>query len=507
MQSKVLSDEDVNRINEATLTVFERTGFSFQGCPEAEKLFAARGCRINGERVHIPRQVVKEGLSLIPDRDKISHYNRDLGFVAPLSLKKGVVNFGLIGNAFTIHDYATGQARSCVESDVNDKLLVLDSLPNFQYDCCNLFCASERGIGQPVPRPYDDLDSCLTFLRKWINGRAVPGRKTMPFGDRNTTREEARLTILGRAILEGVDQTVALLERRQDFTWCNPLSPLKIKASEAKALIDNARSGFGMNMISPEVMWGATGPVTLAGALVQHNAEVLAGVLLSQFASPGSACIYGCVSAPMDMHTTDTHHGGFETALFNAAVVQLADGYGLPTRISVGNTSEVAPGPRAYAETALGLYMGAAAGGNVITTGLLDSTIRISYEHLVVVNELINQIRNVTKPIATDADSLATEVIDQICSGAGEYLSCDHTLEKMKRDVHYSAYTGRTQESFRDVYATAHPRVNEILARRETSAHVDPAILARLSAVEAGLKKDDKTWRAGKGDWWNQYLK
>lgn len=506
MQTKVLSDDDLNRIHEATLAVLERTGFSFQGCAEAEQLFADRGCRADGERVHIPRGVVEEGVSLIPRRDTISHYNRSLGFVAPLSLQQGVVNFGLIGNAYTLYDYGKKQARNCLESDVNDKLLVLDSLPNFQYDCCNLFCASERGIGRPVPRPYDDLESCLVFLRKWVCGRAVPGRKILPFGDRNTTPEEARLTVLGRAILEGVESTRALLMRDQCFTWCNPLSPLKIKASEAKSIMDAARSGIGMNMISPEVMWGATGPVTLAGALVQHNAEVLAGVLLSQFAAPGSACIYGCVSAPMDMHTTETHHGGFETALFNAAVVQLADRYGLPTRLSVGNTSEGAPGPRAYAETALGLYLGAAAGGNVITTGLLDSTIRISYEHLVGVNDLIHQVRNVTRPVATDADSLAVEVIHQVCSGAGEYLSCDHTLENMKRDVYYSAFTGRAQESFKDVYETAHVRVKEILARRETAGHVDPDILARLAAVEARLRKDDKAWRAGQGDWWSPYI-
>ena len=80
----------------------------------------------------------------------------------------------------------------------------------------------------------------------------------------------------------------------------------------------------------------------------------------------------------MDMHTTDTHHGAFETALFDAAVVQLADRYGLPSRISPGNTSQVRPRPRAYAETAMGLYLGAAAGGNIITTGLLDYTIRNS---------------------------------------------------------------------------------------------------------------------------------
>jgi trimethylamine--corrinoid protein Co-methyltransferase len=506
MQAKVLSDQEFERIKEATLTVLEKTGVEFKDSPEAQKIFSANGCRIVGDRVHFPPNVVKEGLSMVPNRETIDYYNHWLAFTGPVSLKKGDVSFGLIGNAFTIHDYEAGESRNCLETDINDKLLVLDSLPNFDYDCCNLFTASSRGIGDPVPRPYDNGEAGPAFLRQWVCGRAVPGRKTLPFGAINTTQEERRLTTLGRAILEGVESTEVFLNRKLDFVWCNPLSPLKIKGSEADGIIRVARSGHGVSMISPEVMWGATGPVTLAGSLVVHNAEVLAGVLLSQFANPGSVCIYGCVSAPMDMHTTDTSHGAFETALFDAAVVQLADSYGLPSRISPGNTSQVRPSPRAYAETAMGLYLGAAAGGNIITTGLLDSTIRISYEHLVVVDELINQVRNITKPVATDADSLALEVIDRVCNGEGNFLSDEHTLENMKRDVYYSAFTGRTEDSFMDVYDRAHQKVKEILSRLDTDEHVDKEILSRLEAVEARLKEDDNTWRTGKDDWWTTYL-
>ncbi|HJP34130.1 MAG TPA: trimethylamine methyltransferase family protein [Candidatus Latescibacteria bacterium] len=506
MQSQVLSDEDVGSIHEATRKVLAKTGVGFKDSPQALEIFRTAGCRVDDERVHFSHEVITEGLARIPDRDSLDYYNHFLGFTGPVSLGQGDVSFGLIGNAFTIHDYEAGEARSCLESDVNDKLLVLDSLPNFDYDCCNLFTAHDRGIADPVARPYDNSEAGTRFLRQWVRGRAVPGRKTMPFGCINTTQEEVRLTVLGRAILEGVESTEALLKRQLSFVWCNPLSPLRIKGSEANAIIAAARSGVGMNMISPEVMWGATGPVTLAGSLVQHNAEVLAGVLLSQFASPGSACIYGCVSAPMDMHTADTHHGAFETALFDAAAVQLADRYGLPSRISPGNTSQVRPGPRAYGETAMGLYLGAAAGGNIITTGLLDSTIRISYEHLVVVDELINQVRNITKPVATDADSLALDVIDRVCNGDGNFLADDHTLANMKRDVHYSAFTGRTEDSFMDVYDRAHQTVEQILARRDTDEHVDKDVLDRLVTVEARLKEDDTTWRTGEGDWWRTYL-
>lgn len=507
MQVRILAESDCDRIHQATLTVLAKTGVAFSDCPAAHAIFAQAGCTVERGRVFFPAGVVAEALARVPDRNKLAPFFPFLGYARPLSVKQGAVNFGLIGNAFYIYDYAAGQSRDCLESDVNDKLLVIDSLSNFQYDCCNLFTASERGIGKPVAREYGGLDACLAFLRRWVCARAVPGRKALPLGDRNTVAEESRLTILGHAILEGAAATRAILSHPVRFCWCNPLSPLQYKASEADDMIDVARSGVGWNSISPEVMLGGSGPVTMAGALVQHNAEVLAGVMLSQFARPGSPCLYGCVSAPMDLRNAEISQGNFETALFSAAAVQLADRYGLPSRISPGNTSDRKPGARALAETAVGLYLGASAGGNIVTTGLLDSTIMISYEHLVMVDELIGQVRSIAGGIAVDADGLALDVIAQVGREGGNYLGHDHTLQHMKRDIYYSEFNGRIRDSFEDSYDKARRRVTEILARRETSAHVEKETLARLAAVEARLQKDDATWRSDRDDWFESYIK
>lgn len=495
MQVRVLTETDCDRIHEATLKVLAKTGVGFNECSEAQSLFSKAGCRISNGRVFFPAEMVAATLKLVPDRNKIRPFFTFLGYSAPLSVKQGAVNFGLIGNAFHIYDYEKGEARACLESDVNDKLLVIDSLPNFSYDCCNLFCASERGIGKPIPRDYGSVDKCVSFLRGWVRGRAFDGHKPMPVGDRNTVKEERRLTILGHAILEGKESTKAILDNKVEFCWCNPLSPLQYKASEADDMIRVARSGRGWNSISPEVMLGGSGPVTMAGALVQHNAEVLAGVMLSQLAKAGSPCLYGCVSAPMDLRNADIAQGNFETGLFASAVVQLADRYGLPSRISSGNTSDNKPSARALAEHAVGLYMGASAGANIITTGLLDSTIMISYEHMVMMDELIGQVRSVTHGIATDADSLALEVIGQVAREGGDFLGHQHTLENMKRDVYYSDFNGRIKDSFEDCYAKAHRRVKDIFARRETDVHIAKDVLKRLAAVEARLKKDNVTWR------------
>jgi len=49
----------------------------------------------------------------------------------------------LIGNAYYIYDFEADRSRDCIETDIADKLLVLDSFTNIEYDCCNLFPVSD----------------------------------------------------------------------------------------------------------------------------------------------------------------------------------------------------------------------------------------------------------------------------------------------------------------------------------------------------------------------------
>jgi trimethylamine--corrinoid protein Co-methyltransferase len=253
-------------------------------------------------------------------------------------------------------------------------------------------------------------------------------------------------------------------------------------------------------------MLGATGPVTIAGALVQHNAEVLAGTILAQLVQAGTPVIYGCVSAPMDLRTADISQGNFETALINAATVQLADRYGMPSRIAPGNSSAREPGVRAALEMTLGLHMGLAAGGNLITTGLLDSTVMVSYEHVVLLDELVGQLESVTRGIRFDESGLALDVLREHGHPAPDFLGADHTLEHMRRDIYYSDYTGRTNRSYEDWYGKAHARVKQVLDRQADDERLDPLIEERLAAVEARLREDNEGWRRAKGHWWRPYI-
>lgn len=509
MQIQTLNQKDIQRIHDAALDILESTGIWFPGSPEAMEVFKKSGCKVEEPRVRFPKKLVEECLTCLPDRNTLRFCRGGLGFADEIGLKKGESHFGLIGNAYYIYDFEKGCHRDCLETDLDDKFLILDSLPNFEYDCCNLVSHSERHSNSRILQNYDTVDSCIEFIQRRVMDRAGISSEKLPLRWLNRSAEETKLEILSHIILQGPEATEELLAKYNvGFVWCNPLSPLQYHPSETNEIIHTARhrSPRCFIMISPEIMLGGTGPVTLAGSLVQHNAETLAGTVLTQLVNPGTPVIYGCCSAVMDLRSAEISQGNFETGLFNAAAVQMADHYGMPSRIASGNTSARKPGVKAAVETAMGLYMGIAAGGNLITTGLLDSTLMVSYEHLLLIDEMINQIKSITGGIKTDKESLALDVIQQQGHPPFDYLSCDHTIQFMTRDVYYSDFCGRIEKSYEAWYEKAHKKVKEILDRKETNDSIDKEIMERFAVVKARLKEDSKTWRTGKADWWRFYV-
>ena len=508
MYVQALRAEDIERIHQASLTVLADVGVLFHKAPQVEEFLVANGCRAEGGRIRFPAELVEDCLQRVPDRDTLTFGDPSLGYGEQFSLAKGASNVTINGNAYTIYDHQAGAPRHCVEADSDEFSLIAAHLKHLVADPCDLVFHSERtSAGHRKQITFDSADARGEFLRRWLAGRQGIERP-LGLNVRNYSPDEAALVMLALAVRDGaaaLEQRMAIWEQ---YIWFNPLSPLQWHGEQAPIfleLLDPARK-CTLVMISPEVMMGTSSPVTIAGALTQHNAEVLSGLVLAQLARPGVPVMYGFVGAPADLRNADVSHGNIETALLSVAAVQIADHYGLPSRICPGNPSAKAPGARAAVETALGLALGLAAGGNIIMTAILDSTLMLSYEHLIVTDEIAGQLLNINGEIHTDSDSLAVDVITA-CSAqsGGSFAFNEHTLRHMKRDIYYSDFTGRVAASYEDWYDKAHTRVKDILARRDDGV-TGAETLERLAAVEKRLAEDDRSWRAKANDWWRFYV-
>jgi trimethylamine--corrinoid protein Co-methyltransferase len=112
-----------------------------------------------------------------------------------------------------------------------------------------------------------------------------------------------------------------------------PVSPLKLPKDVTEVVIAAARAGLPDNVLSM-AMAGASSPVTLAGTLVTHNAEVLGGIVMAQLAAPGCPCIYGSSTTAFDLRRAAATVGTPELAMINAAVPALARFYELPSYVA-----------------------------------------------------------------------------------------------------------------------------------------------------------------------------
>lgn len=521
MRLQVLRADDVQQIHEATLEILEHTGVCLGDSPEAVDLFGRAGCPIGPDRVRIPREVLADCLQSLPDRNELRICVTKLGFSQPLGLKQGESHVGLIGNPYYFYDRQSGP-RNLVESDADDKFLLLEALPNFQFDCCCHINASQREAATVFP-DYHKTEVCIEYLRRRLGRRAPRGAKPPAIHSNilhgrtgnsrihspRTLQPLEKMELLRHAILHGPRQTESLLSQDTPLVWCNPISPLQYHPEQVREIVQAIRE-YGPScyvMFSPEVMLGATGPVTMAGALAQHNAEVLSGVVLTQLCRPGTRAIYGSVSGVMDLRIMDISLGSLESMWFNACVVQLADRYGLPSRVQSGNPSARRPGVRAAVETAWGLQMALAAGANLVNTGLLDSTLTLSLDHLVLVDELVSQIRGAMRAARTDAEHLARDVIAQEGRPGTHYMDHPHTVDHMRQAVYYSDFTGRTARSYEDWYDLAHQKVEARLrCGPDQASQEDKMAAQRLAAVEARLKENDHEWRTGRDNWWMHYV-
>jgi trimethylamine---corrinoid protein Co-methyltransferase len=180
---------------------------------------------------------------------------------------------------------------------------------------------------------------------------------------------------------------------------------------------------------------GATAPVTMAGMLVQANAEVLSALVLNQLVCPGAPFIHGGMMHPMDMRTMLHVYGGPEMQLGNAALTEVAHSYGLPAWGGAGCNDAIVPDEQAAVDSALTCLVSALAGPNLIhDVGYIEAGLTQSFEMVVLSDEVIDMVRWLAQGIQVDEETLALDVIGAAGPG-GQFLDTEHTIRHFRREI------------------------------------------------------------------------
>jgi trimethylamine--corrinoid protein Co-methyltransferase len=216
----------------------------------------------------------------------------------------------------------------------------------------------------------------------------------------------------------------------------NTNSPLMYDTPMLESLLLFAQFGQPI-LITPFVMAGVTGPATLAGALAQHNAEVLAGLCLVQLVRPGCPVLYGTATSNVDLRSGQPAIGSPESAQSIAICAQLARYYNLPCRGGGALTDSPIPDGQSQYERMMTLFISALSGVHYLMHGLgvLESYLTLSYAQFVLDLEMLAMVRHFLQPLRIDAETLALDTIDAVGSG-GHFLDVAHTLARY-REAHF----------------------------------------------------------------------
>jgi len=124
--------------------------------------------------------------------------------------------------------------------------------------------------------------------------------------------------------------------------------------------------------------------------------------------------------------------------------------------------------------------------------GYLDFGLTGSLEMIVIMDEVIDQIRRIQKGIVVDEDQLAVAVIGQ-GGRQGQFLTQPHTLKHLRstqwrpRLICRTGYERWSAEGRASLLDRAHERLNQIL-KSHTATPMEPKMAAAIEAQVSGYR-------------------
>ena len=468
-----LTEQQIQRIHQASLDVLEHTGIHVEN-RKALALYQRAGARLDGQRVYITPAMVRAALGRAPSTVLLA--GRDPAQDVLLEGKR--VYAGTGGSPTMIHDPGADTVRPATLRDLARLARLADALLHCDFITIPLHPTDIPDEAVPINRFYTCLANSTKHIMSNVQGRA---------GSLAGARQVIEMASL---IAGGLD---ALVERpivSCVASWM--VSPLHLDTGVTDILVEWCKYRLPL-VLSSAPMAGSTSPVTLAGTLVQLNAEQLSGIVLTQLVQPGTPVLAGYIPGLADMRTGGYLGGAVEFGIMQAAAAQLAQFYRVPIYGSGGMTDSKLPDAQAGYEKMATLLLAAMGGCNFIhhAISMITNMSVASLEQAVIDDEIVGMVLRVLRGVEVSDESLGVEAIDRVGPG-GHYLMDDHTLQFMRPELYYPHLSDRQNRSAweaagkQDTRARAIDRLEKLLQAHEPSPlppEIDRAIRDRYDIL------------------------
>jgi len=462
---RVLSDDQVWEIRQAALDILEKTGCKIMHAG-GQQLLKQAGALVRDERVWIPRYIVEECIRSAPKGFTI--YNRQGERAMEVEGRKSY--YGTSTASPNTRDPFTGEVRKTRVSDIAFGAKVADALPNIDW-------VMPMGSSQDVPPLVADVYEFEAVVTNTL--------KPVVFIAYSAAGME-RVYEMAAEVAGGLEN---LVQRPFLLAYPEPISPLIYPAEVVERLFVAADLALPQ-IPGPAVQLGATGPVTLAGAIAQALAESLVGLVLVQLRRRGAPCFLGANLAPLDMANALLSIAAPEVSLALAGQAEVAQSLGLPTWGLAGATDSKLLDAQAGVESAFSILAQGLAGLNLIhDVGYMDMAMVCSTEMLVLGDEVIGMARRFIRGIEVSSETLARALIEQVGPG-GHFLQEDHTVRHFRNELWRPRLMNRQERSVwqqsgaKDVTQRIRERLEQI-----RDGHQLPALPDRVLAAFDRIKR------------------
>lgn len=462
----VFSDDEAEDMHRTALRMLEELGMKVL-LPEARRLFAEAGARVEDEMVYLGREIVEAALATaprsfrchggVPDRD--------------VTMEPGALVFMPGSGAPHATDLRRGR-RPGTGRDFHEYVRLTQHLDA-------LHTQSTLTEPQDVPNQVRHLFMTRTQLEQSDKLPCLYARGTPQ------SRDSFEMIRLARGLSEDAFQ-----DGVHCFTIINTNSPRTLDIPMAQGLIDFARAGQ-MSIVTPFTLMGAMAPITVAGAITLSHAECLAAIALTQLARPGAPVCYGTFTSNVDMRSgapalgTPTH---FQASL---AAGQLARKLDLPWRSAAGSASNLGD-VQAASENQMGLWGCLLAGATVIlhSGGWLEGGLTVSWEKLITDAEVLSMVAELCLGRKAGTDEIGFDTALSQVAPSGHFFATPQTMERYATEfyeplVHdYANFGTWTERGAADATQRATAVWEAILARPE-GGFGDPDRMAEMAAFAA----------------------
>jgi trimethylamine--corrinoid protein Co-methyltransferase len=471
----MLTDDQVVELERAIFEIMGKVGFTVYHTG-ARKMLAQAGAMVKEDRVYVPEFIVRQCLATAPKGWTI--YNRNGERALEVEGRKSY--YGTSTASPNTRDALTGEVHPTTVNDLSRAARIADALEHIDW-------VMPMGSCQDVPATAADIHEFYATVTNTVKPMVL-----LTYSPRGAELVyETAAEIAG-----GLDEL-----KRKPFLVLYPesISPLLFPADVVDRMF--VAADYGMpQMTGPSIQPGATGPVTMAGAVAQGMAESLMGLVLAQLRNPGCPVGAGCNFGAFDMQHGLMMVSAPETNIALAVQAEVAQHFGLPTWGLAGATESKVVDAQAGAESAFGILAQGLAGLNLIhDVGYMDSAMICSAEQLVLGNEVIGMAKRFLRGVEVNAETIARDVIAKV-GPAGNYLQEKHTFQHFRQELWRpsSIFTRQSYNAWHaDGAKDASKRIGEEIRKILETPQTSPLPAKTLSALDTLKEKGEKELTAG----------